>query len=44
VITNNLDDSRFRRAGHHIYLWGEIASGGPAAPSDVARRIGVLLF
>ncbi|NIF69592.1 hypothetical protein F3J16_05200 [Burkholderia sp. Ap-962] len=45
VITNNLNDSHFKRAraaGRHVYTWPE-ASGAVKAPSETARRLSTLL-
>ncbi|WP_010093039.1 hypothetical protein [Burkholderia ubonensis] len=45
VITNNLNDSHFKRAraaGRHIYTWSEI-SGTVEAPSETALRLSNLL-
>ncbi|WP_175665864.1 hypothetical protein ACN9MG_16305 [Burkholderia ambifaria] len=45
VITNNLNDSHFKRAraaGRHVYTWPEV-SGAVEAPSETARRLSTLL-
>lgn len=45
VITNNLNDSHFKRAraaGRHVYTWSEI-SGAVEAPSETARRLSTFL-
>ncbi|WP_081076102.1 hypothetical protein [Burkholderia cepacia] len=45
VITNNVNDSHFKRAraaGRQVYTWSEI-SGAVEAPSETARRLSTFL-
>ncbi|KVH02780.1 hypothetical protein WS84_04265 [Burkholderia anthina] len=45
IVTNNLNDSHFKRAraaGWHVYTWPEV-SGAAQAPSETAQRLTTLL-